>query len=45
MAFLFFGVTLHSNIKLSYVHNRIKQRDFLKKMLGVYVILILGNIK
>lgn len=40
--FLFFGVTLNSNIKLAYIHNKIQYRDFLKRILVIYVMLVIS---
>ena len=40
--FLFLGVTMHSNIKLAYIHNNLKQRDFLKRVLVIYVMIVIS---
>ena len=40
--FLFVGITLHSNIKLAYIHNNLKQRDFLKRVLVIYVMIVIS---
>lgn len=40
--FLFLCITLHSNIKLAYVHNNIKHRDFLKRILVIFIMFIIS---
>ena len=40
--FLFLGITLHSNIKIAYIHNNLKQRDFLKRILVIYVMIVIS---
>lgn len=40
--FLFLGITLHSNIKLAYIHNKIQYRDFLKRVLVIYVMVVIS---